>query len=157
MNYNEAFDTLKKYGQEHVLDYYDELDDSDRKELLRQISMTDFEFAKAGHDNRKAEKRGIITPISVTTVDEINSSKEHYMAVGKDAIAKGKVGAVLLAGGMGTRLGSDKPKGVFDIGITRHVYIFERLIENLMDVVNETGSYIHLFVMTSEKNKHRYN
>ena len=31
MNYNEAFDTLKKYGQEHVLDYYDELDDSDRK------------------------------------------------------------------------------------------------------------------------------
>lgn len=45
-------------------------------------------------------------------MDEINSSKEHYMAVGKDAIAKGKVGAVLLAGGMGTRLGSDKPKGV---------------------------------------------
>lgn len=84
-------------------------------------------------------------------MDEINSSKEHYMAVGKDTIAKGKVGAVLLAGGMGTRLGSDKPKGVFDIGITRHVYIFERLIENLMDVVNETGSYIHLFVMTSEK------
>lgn len=84
-------------------------------------------------------------------MDEINSSKDHYMAVGKDAIAKGKVGAVLLAGGMGTRLGSDKPKGVFDIGITRHVYIFERLIENLMDVVNETGSYVHLFVMTSEK------
>lgn len=60
MNYNEAFDTLKKYGQEHVLDYYDELDDSDRKELLRQISMTDFEFAKAGHDNRKAEKKGAL-------------------------------------------------------------------------------------------------
>ena len=56
MNYNEAFDTLKKYGQEHVLDYYDELDDSDRKELLRQISMTDFEFAKAVAMYKKAQK-----------------------------------------------------------------------------------------------------
>ena len=59
---------------------------------------------------------------------------------------------MLLAGGMGTRLGSDDPKGMYNIGITKNVYIFERLIGNLMDVVNQTGSYIHLFVMTSEKN-----
>ena len=68
------------------------------------------------------------------------------------AIRDGKVGAVLLAGGMGTRLGSDAPKGVYNIGITKDVYIFERLVQNLMQVVDETGAYIHLFVMTSEKN-----
>ena len=46
---------------------------------------------------------------------------------------------VLLAGGMGTRLGSDAPKGMYDIGISKPVYIFQRLIENLMKVVEKAG------------------
>lgn len=53
---------------------------------------------------------------------------------------------------MGTRLGSDNPKGMYDIGVTKPMYIFERLICNLMDVVRESGEFIHLFVMTSDKN-----
>jgi UDP-N-acetylglucosamine/UDP-N-acetylgalactosamine diphosphorylase len=68
------------------------------------------------------------------------------------AIQNGKVGAVLLAGGMGTRLGSDDPKGMYNIGLTKDVFIFQRLMENLLDVVRLTGTYIHLFVMTSDKN-----
>ena len=52
----------------------------------------------------------------------------------------------------GTRLGSDNPKGMYDIGVTKPMYIFERLICNLMDVVRESGEFIHLFVMTSDKN-----
>ena len=68
------------------------------------------------------------------------------------AIKEGKTAALLLAGGMGTRLGSDNPKGMFDIGLTKPVYIFERIISNLMDVVKETDTWIRLFVMTSEKN-----
>ena len=51
-----------------------------------------------------------------------------------EAIVQGKVGAVLLAGGQGTRLGFDKPKGMFDVGVNRTVYIFQRLIENLLDL-----------------------
>jgi len=53
---------------------------------------------------------------------------------------------------MGTRLGSDEPKGMYDIGITKPLYIFERIIGNLLDVVKETGTWIRLFIMTSEKN-----
>ena len=85
-------------------------------------------------------------------VDEIASKEQEYREAGTRAIRDGKVGAVLLAGGMGTRLGSDMPKGVYDIGITKVVYIFECLVNNLKAVVDETGAYIHLFVMTSEKN-----
>ena len=62
------------------------------------------------------------------------------------------MGAVLLAGGQGTRLGFDKPKGMFNIGETRELYIFECLMNNLMDVVNRSGAYIPLFIMTSDKN-----
>jgi len=53
---------------------------------------------------------------------------------------------------MGTRLGSDDPKGMYNVGLTRELYIFECLINNLMDVVKQAGEYVHLFVMTSEKN-----
>ena len=58
----------------------------------------------------------------------------------------------MLAGGMGTRLGSDDPKGMYNVGITKDLYIFECLINNLMDVVKATGAWIHLFIMTSDKN-----
>ncbi len=59
---------------------------------------------------------------------------------------------MLLAGGMGTRLGSDAPKGVYNIGLTKDVFIFQRLIENLMDVVDQAGTWVPLYVMTSDKN-----
>ena len=57
-----------------------------------------------------------------------------------------------MAGGQGSRLGYNGPKGTFNIGIDRELYIFECLINNLMEVVDEAESYIHLFIMTSESN-----
>ena len=83
---------------------------------------------------------------------EIEEKREKFQAIGLETIRKGKVGAVLLAGGMGTRLGSDDPKGMYNIGLTKEVYIFQRLIENLMDVVEMSGSWVPLYVMTSDKN-----
>lgn len=83
---------------------------------------------------------------------EIEKRKDEFKKTGLEAIRDGKVGAVLLAGGMGTRLGSDAPKGVYNIGLTKEVFIFQRIIENLLDVVHEADAWIHLFVMTSDKN-----
>ena len=152
MNFENAKNKLKESAQEHILDYYDELNDSQKEALLRQIDETDFSVTSKVINGKAEDKRGVITPIKAMTLTEINASKEHFKSLGLEAIRAGKVSAVLLAGGMGTRLGSDDPKGMYNIGITKNVYIFERLIGNLMDVVNQTGSYIHLFVMTSEKN-----
>ena len=149
MNYNAAMEKLKKYGQEHVLKYYDELPDEQRNTLIEQIDRTDFtvigQAAEMG-------KRGTIAPIKAMTIPEIAMGRERFEHIGMEAIKAGKLGAVLLAGGMGTRLGSDAPKGMYDIGISKPVYIFQRLIENLMKVVEKAGNYIQLFVMTSEKN-----
>ena len=86
-------------------------------------------------------------------IPEIEAKRDEFYAKGIEAIKACKVGAVLLAGGMGTRLGSDDPKGMYNIGITKDVFIFQRLIENLFDVVNAAdGKWIPLFIMTSEKN-----
>ena len=152
MNFENAKNKLKEYAQEHILDYYDELNDSQKEALLKQIDETDFSVTSKVINGKAEDKRGVITPIKAMTLTEINASKEHFKSLGLEAIRAGKVSAVLLAGGMGTRLGSDNPKGMYDIGITKPVYIFQRIIRNLLDVVDEAGVWIHLFIMTSDKN-----
>ncbi len=153
MNITMAADKLKEYGQEQVLRFFDEITAEEQQQLLNQIDNTDFDVIKVCREAGNIEQsRGTITPIPVMDTNEIDANRQQYTNVGVKAIKDGKVGAILLAGGMGTRLGSDGPKGVCDIGVTHPVYIFERLITNLMDTVNLTGAYIHLFVMTSEKN-----
>ena len=143
---------LKKYGQEHVLKYYDELDGEAQKALLKQIEETDFSVLSHLDDAKRGDERGQFAPLAAMQRDEIIRREKEFHDAGVKAIQQGKTAALLLAGGMGTRLGSDNPKGMYDIGITKEVFIFQRLIENLLDVVNETGTWIRLFIMTSEKN-----
>ena len=152
MNYEEALKKLRDYGQEHVLAYYEELTEAEKESLLSQIELTDFSVLASCKGDRQALQRGKISPLAAMQLPEIEAKREKFQTLGLEAIRKGRVGAVLLAGGMGTRLGSDDPKGMYNIGITREVYIFQRLIENLMDVVEQSGSWVPLYVMTSDKN-----
>lgn len=152
MGYQEAYDKLEKYGQLHVLKYYDELSGYEKEALLEQIENTDLAVLEQCRHKEELNPRGKITPISVMQLAEIESRREAYTQTGLEAIRAGKVGAVLLAGGMGTRLGSDAPKGVYNIGLTKEVFIFQRLVENLLEVVREAGAWIPLYVMTSDKN-----
>ena len=152
MNYENARKKLEKYGQLHVLDYYDELTEEQKKALLKQIDETDFSVIRYAANPHGSQVRGKITPLGAMEIPEIEKNREHFTEVGLKALREQKIGAVLLAGGMGTRLGSDDPKCMYDIGITKPVYIMQRLIENLMDVVREAGVPVPLFIMTSDKN-----
>ncbi len=152
MGYQEAYDKLTNYGQQHVLQYYEELSRQEQEQLLLQIEQTDFDVLSLCKKKETLNPRGEITPIGVMQLPEIEAKREEYTTTGLEAIRAGKVGAVLLAGGMGTRLGSDAPKGVYNIGLTKEIFIFQRLIENLLEVVNQAGAWIPLYVMTSDKN-----
>lgn len=152
MNYNEAYKKLEKNAQLHVLKYYDKLSDYEKKELLDQIELTDFSVIQSINNRELDENKGKITPIDAMELPEIEMNRDEFCRIGTDAIKSGKVAAVLLAGGMGTRLGSDDPKGMYNIGLTKNVYIFERIISNLLDIVRKTDTWIHLFIMTSDKN-----
>ncbi len=153
MNFNETKDLLKKYDQEQLLEFYDELEENARENLIAQIEKIDFSLLKLLEKEDKSVVKGKITPLpGAVKTGDIEKNREEYYAIGKDAIEHTKVAAVLLAGGQGTRLGSDKPKGMYNIGLTKDVYIFEMIIRNLLDVVKDTGCMIPLFIMTSEKN-----
>lgn len=90
---------------------------------LKPDSRNGFSVTEMCTHKEKAAERGVITPLKAMELPEIEAEKESYRKIGLDAIRAGKVGAVLLAGGMGTRLGSDAPKGMYNIGITR-MFIF---------------------------------
>ncbi len=143
---------LEEHGQEHLLRFYEELPEEEKREFERQIGAVDWQILDLMRHPEDLSGRGRIAPTPFLTVSEIRRDRERYLEAGREAIRLGKVAAVLLAGGQGTRLGSDAPKGAFDLGVTRPLYIFELLIRNLLDVVRDCGVYVPLLIMTSEKN-----
>lgn len=152
MTYEQVKAKVEKYGQQQVLKYVDELSEAEKEVLFAQIEATDMDVIECCKHKEDMQKRGVISPLGAMELSEIEANRESFTKTGIEAIKAGKVGAVLLAGGMGTRLGSDNPKGMYNVGITRELYIFECLINNLLDVVKQADAWVDLFVMTSDKN-----
>ena len=152
MTYENALEVLKKYGQEHVLAYYDELNDEEKQSLLSQIEEIDFSIFDVLKEKESDGKEGMITPTEVLTLDTIKDYEFAYKVLGETAIQKGQLALVMLAGGQGTRLGFDGPKGTYNIGLTRDLYIFECQVKTILTVVRTLGRWIHLYIMTSDKN-----
>ncbi len=151
MNYQETYNLLKEKSQLQLLAYYDTLDDAAKANLLSQIESIDWSLLDLLGTTSHLE-RGQIEPLGAFKLAGSEEKRAEFTEIGLDALKNGKVGAVLLAGGQGTRLGWDKPKGTFNIGITRELSIFECLISNLTDVVRKVGRPIPLYIMTSDKN-----
>lgn len=152
MREDELFAILKEHGQEHIAEAYEKLDDAGKQKLAAQVEKIDWDMVALAGNKESAQERGKLEPLSALEVSEIEADKSVYEEKGLEAIRAGKVGAVLLAGGQGTRLGSDGPKGKYNIGLTKDVYIFERLIRNLQDVTDKAGCFVPLYIMTSDKN-----
>ncbi|MBE7085474.1 MAG: UDPGP type 1 family protein [Clostridiales bacterium] len=153
MTYEQIKKLLEGKGQTQLLRYYAELDETGKQNLLSSIEniVWDFEEDLACPVDLSGKGRDI-RPIDGLKIPAIEERKAHFEAIGIDAIQKNKVGAVLLAGGMGTRLGVDGPKGAYDIGITKPLYIFEQQMKNLAKVNVKCGVRVPLYIMTSDKN-----
>ncbi len=151
MTYTEAKLILSEQGQLHVLDGFEELSEEKQKGLLSQIASVDFEAIRAAKGKETLE-RGSFEPMGAMEVEEIEENRARFEETGKRALREGRVAALLLAGGMGTRLGSDQPKGMTRVGIEKDFTIFECLMKNLMSVMEPLHTYAPLCIMTSEKN-----
>ena len=151
----EAKAILKKYGQEHLLNHYDKLDEKHKRELLDQINNINFELINSLYKNTKKElkkQEDEITPIEYLDKYKLYDDYKYYENIGKKAIKEGKLAAVTMAGGQGTRLGHDGPKGTYDIGLDSHKSLFELLADNLKEEGKKYGVVIPWFIMTSKEN-----
>ena len=151
MNFEAASALLEKYGQQHMLHYYEKLSDTQKETLLTAIENIDFSVFKTLNT---AEKKplGEVTPIDALSLKEIKKQRSRYIQTGNAAIREGRVGVVLLAGGQGTRLGFDGPKGTFNIGVNRPLYIFECQINSIKASCAAAQALPHLFIMTGPQN-----
>ena len=122
------------------------------EELTKRLEEIDFSVLEHIERKETVNERGVFAPLDAVEVSEIEARGAEFKELGLKAIREGKVGAVLLAGGQGTRLGLDRPKGTLNIGVDKELYLFEQLLRNLMDVTDEAGVYVPLYIMTSNIN-----
>ena len=149
MNYQQAYEKLNKINQTHLLKFYDELNEEEKNILLNKIEKTDFSVLSIPEIKKERE---VISPIKTLALEEIKKEEEEDRLLGIKALKENKVACLLLAGGMGSRLGFDKPKGLYNMGLTKELSIFECQMNTLKEVVKECGNYIYLFIMTSPLN-----
>ncbi len=152
MTYDEAYKVLKENNQEHVLKFYNELSDKDKANILSQISKIDFRLVKSLYNNKDnvemTEKE--VTPIEVTDKEKID--KEKYQKIGEKVIKNGELAVCSMAGGQGTRLGFNGPKGTYMLDLEKPTSIFETIINKLKKENEKYGIYLYWYVMTSNQN-----
>lgn len=144
---------LKKYNQEHLLKYIDQLSSIEVTKLMKNIESIDFDLIENIYKNRSdtAHKPSDnIKPIIATELS--NSERNRLFDLGLNAIKQGEVAVVLMAGGQGTRLGHAGPKGTFDIGLPSGKSLFNLQADKLMVLYKLTRTYISWYIMTSEDN-----
>ena len=154
-----------QYNQGHVLKYYPKLSIEEKGELLDQLQGIQVEklsgFLNAAKEQLDESTSGeIIQPFSGKVVSTLSDKNfiDSCHDLGIQAIQKNAVATILLAGGQGTRLGFDGPKGMYDIGLPSGRTLFElialkikRLIK-LSEKDDGTKVRLPLFVMTSPMN-----
>lgn len=140
---------LTEHGQEHLLPFAEQMTDAEREAFLKQLEAIDFGLFDA---TETVEMRGKIAPIDAFTIEKRAAVCEENRALGREMLRSGKVAALMLAGGQGTRLGSASPKGCYNVGLTRDYFLFQAHVEKLVELEREIGVKLPLYIMTSDKN-----
>ena len=153
----DTIDLLKMYNQEHIIKLMEKLNQSQKRELIEQISKIDFHQLKELYDNTKKEieiKENKIEPLPYLDKSKLSKEqKEEFDNLGKEVIENGKYAVVTMAGGQGTRLGHSGPKGTFKLDVYgKGKYLFEILAENLKEANQKYGTIIPWYIMTSKQN-----
>ena len=151
--------TADQYGQGQIFRFWDRLNARERAALLEQAAGIDFEFmdrliAKWVRSEPPAEKFNDIQPIPVIPPGDLarlDARAAHD--AGEQALRDGRVGIVIVAGGQGTRLGFDGPKGAYPIGPITKKSIFQYHAERIRALERRHGAAIPLYLMVSDINE----
>lgn len=150
---------LSDRGQGHLLGFWDELDLSGRDQLWRELSELDLNLVNhlmdvAASPASPTEAPEISPPETVTLADvEANGERiKEARAAGEAALAAGRVGLVLVAGGQASRLGCDGPKGDFPVGSVSGYTLFELHARRILRLTRTYEVRVPWYVMTSPAN-----
>jgi UDP-N-acetylglucosamine/UDP-N-acetylgalactosamine diphosphorylase len=152
--------TLKRIGQEQVLRFWNQLDDAGRKKLTTQLGALDLDHIAELAETHVRHKAPVTIPKDIEPVQayprEADAQHRQLYADaeqrGRELLRDGKVGAFLVAGGQGTRLGYDGPKGEFPVTPVTRKPLFQLFAEELLAHSRDAGRPIAWYIMTSDIN-----
>ena len=152
-----AIEILKKFNQEHIIDWMGKLNDEEKSKLVNQVVNLNIEQVVDLYNNLSktfeiGDKK--IEKISAIDIEKLPKEEfDSYKNSGIDIIKSGKYAVVTMAGGQGTRLGHKGPKGTFKVSVkTGDKYLFQIIVESLQKANERYGVVIPWYLMTSEEN-----
>ena len=154
-SYNQAKKIVEEYNQEHLLEFYERLSKEKQNELLKQIHEIDFKQIQDLYETviKKANtsQDDVIEPIAYIDKAKIEpEEKKRLQNIGKEKIKQKKLAVVTMAGGQGTRLGHNGPKGTYELFPEKS--LFSILCETLKEACKKYSTIIPWYIMTSEEN-----
>lgn len=159
--YEDMKSKLKKHSQSHLLAFWDQLDKTQRKHLLSQISRIDLAKIDSwvtDYVKKPASEAisGDILPAPYYSAEPSDNQQEQKyteaVKLGRDLIRQGKVAAFVVAGGQGTRLGFDGPKGDFPISPVKNKTLFQIFAECIVAASRKFNTDCPWYIMTSPLN-----
>ncbi|MDR1744251.1 MAG: UDPGP type 1 family protein [Planctomycetota bacterium] len=158
--YESILARFRQHGQEHILAGYDALPADQKEQLLADCAKVDFDWlearrAEAGETHAGAVHAADIEPAPVTRLPRGDEDRKRFArarAAGEEKLRQGKVSAFLVAGGQGTRLGFDGPKGAFPVGPISRRSLFQWHAEQILARSGRYGAAIPFYIMTSRDN-----
>ncbi|HEX8912130.1 MAG TPA: UTP--glucose-1-phosphate uridylyltransferase, partial [Humisphaera sp.] len=151
---------LKAAGQDHLLRFHDALPPAGKAKLEAQLAALDLGLLKSLAGQYVTRKPEIKLPTDIKPVTPFPRTPHpgqeklyaDALARGKELLKAGKVGAFLVAGGQGTRLGYDGPKGEYKVTPIKQKPLFQTFAEQLLNHSRTSGKSIPWYIMTSEVN-----
>ena len=153
--YDEVIERVYRFNQEHVFQYWDKLLDSEKIELLNDLSTVNFQLLKQIYSHTADDEKIEFSPAPFIPLPVNENDKklfEDAAKAGAAHIREGKVAAFLVAGGQGSRLGFDGPKGKFPIGPVSGKTLFHFHAEKIKASEKKYGTTIPFLIMTSRDN-----
>ena len=147
---------LTSGGQSHLVEWLQQLDETPRGRLLQQLDAVDLEqltqLIAGEHDAvdwSKLAAQATCPPAFRLDGRGAKFAPAEAIAAGEAALAAGKVGAILVAGGQGSRLGFPHPKGMYDLKLPSGRTLFQIFVDRILAVGKRYGKSIPLYLMTS--------
>lgn len=152
---------LARAGQEHILKFVDQLSDHERSRLLAQIAEIDFDslprlIEQYVHRIPEFRLPPDLVPAPYYPIDPGSNLRRWdrgaMKRAGEELLRRGRVAAFVVAGGQGSRLGYDGPKGCFPAGAVTGKSLFAFFADNLLAAKARHGVNVPWYIMTSPLN-----
>ena len=153
----ETIDLLKEYNQEHIIKFLEKLNDEKAEQLIKQIQKIDLHQITELYNSTKKTvefKESKIEALKYLDKAKLTKEqKEKFDNLGIKVVKNNQYAVVTMAGGQGTRLGHNGPKGTFKLDVYgKGKYLFEILVDNLKEANQKYGVTINWYIMTSKEN-----